>query len=109
VPGGAWVFAVPVEIPALWGAGREVGWSEGEPIIVVGSDGSGKTVFCWNLVLRQLGIIGEPLASERRSRHFYGTEGFRFVRNEWEGFRGAQQRNPAIANAGGLVLMTRQY
>ncbi len=51
MPGGAWVFAVPVEIPALWGAGWEVGWFEGEPIIVVGSDGSGKTVFCWNLTV----------------------------------------------------------
>jgi hypothetical protein len=61
VPGGTWALAAPTEIPALWGAGDEVAWAEGEAFAVVAQDGAGKTVLQHNLILRQLGVIAGPL------------------------------------------------
>ncbi|MGI8514050.1 MAG: AAA family ATPase [Acidimicrobiia bacterium] len=60
-PGGAWILDQPTRIAALWGTGDEVAWSQGETLIVVGSDGTGKTVLAQNLITRMIGLDTTPL------------------------------------------------
>ena len=60
-PGGSWIFDRPDTPPAIWGDGDEVAWAEGEALMVVGPDGTGKTVLAGNLVLRLLEIDTRPL------------------------------------------------
>jgi replicative DNA helicase len=60
-PGGDWLLSAPDKIPALWGQGHEVVWPEGETLILMGGDGSGKTILAGNLLMRQLGVINTPL------------------------------------------------
>lgn len=74
IAGGDWTFSAPDKVPSLWGEDGAVAWSEGEPLIIVGSDGSGKTVLAFNILARQLGVIpGELLGMqvEPRERVLY--------------------------------------
>ena len=60
-PGGEWILSASDRVKSLWGRGREVAWAEDEALIIVGADGSGKTILMGNLIMRQAGIITEPL------------------------------------------------
>lgn len=61
VPGGDAIFDEPDDIPALWGFDQEVLWAEGEPLMVCGSTGVGKTTLAQQLVLGMLGLRSEVL------------------------------------------------
>lgn len=60
-PGGEWILSASDRVESLWGTGREVAWPKGEAFGLVGPDGSGKTILAGNLIMRQTGIINEPL------------------------------------------------
>ena len=60
-PGGDWILSAPDTIRSIWGHGDEVAWPSGEALILVGADGTGKTVLAHNLILRQTGLIQTPL------------------------------------------------
>lgn len=60
-PGGSWIFDRPELVPAVWGNRDEVAWSEGEALMIVGTDGAGKTVLAHNLMVRMIGIDTRPL------------------------------------------------
>lgn len=69
-PGGSWVLDAPTEVPALWGAGDEVLWAQGEALMIVGPSGVGKTTLAHQILLARLGVVDAPLglpvrASER--------------------------------------------
>lgn len=53
-------------VPALWGSGDEVAWAEGEPLMLVGPDGIGKTTLGQQLALCRVGIrstlLGYPVS-----------------------------------------------
>lgn len=73
-PGGDWLLSAPDRVEALWGDDREVAWPKGEAFILVGGDGSGKTILAGNLLIRQAGIVTEPLFGmtiEPRERILY--------------------------------------
>ncbi|CAN5874013.1 hypothetical protein BH23ACT5_BH23ACT5_09920 [soil metagenome] len=61
VPGGTWALDVPDRVPAVWGHGNEVAWSRLEPALIVGADGTGKTVVAFNIAVRLAGLVTEPL------------------------------------------------
>lgn len=70
VSGGAFLFDQPEGTPAVWGAGDEVLWPEGEALWIVGPPGVGKTTVVGQLVRGRVGLadhaIAWPIASGRR-------------------------------------------
>lgn len=69
-PGGAWILDAPAAIPAIWGRDEEVLWAEGEPFLLVGPDGVGKTTVAQQLLLARCGLadslLGFPVRAEER-------------------------------------------
>jgi replicative DNA helicase len=59
VDGAAFFLDAPAHVGAVWGTGTEVLWPEGEPFMLYGPDGVGKTTIAQQLMLRRIGI-GEP-------------------------------------------------
>jgi len=61
VDGEHFAFSHPPMPEAVWGAGADVLWSEGEPLWIVGPTGSGKTTFALWLALARAGITKSEL------------------------------------------------
>lgn len=57
--GATFALDAPTTIPAVWGHRTDVLWPEGEPTMLYGPDGVGKTTIGQQLMLRRIGI-GEP-------------------------------------------------
>jgi len=51
VTGGAWLKAATGHVPAVWGDGDEVLWSMGEPLILAGPPGVGKSTLAQQIAL----------------------------------------------------------
>ncbi len=70
IPGGAFVLDGSKGVPAVWGDGEQVAWSEGEPLLIVGPQGVGKTTIAGQLVKARLGlapaVLGMPVQSGER-------------------------------------------
>lgn len=70
VTGAPWVHDTPAQVPALWGEGDDVLWAEGEPTIITGPTGVGKTTLGTQLVAGRMGLIpsvlGYPVRPGRR-------------------------------------------
>lgn len=56
-----WLEAQPEGTPALWGSSDAVLWAEGEPLMLYGPDGVGKTSLAQQLVLHVCGIRDDRL------------------------------------------------
>jgi replicative DNA helicase len=65
VPGGDWVLDAPTDVPAVWGSGERVAWSVGEPAILVGPPGVGKTTIAQDLMLAMTGVRPGPVLGLR--------------------------------------------
>lgn len=68
---GAWLAAEPDHVPAVWGDGDEVLWAEGEPFLIGGQQGLGKTTLGQRLVVTAVGLgdgqlLGYPVKRFRR-------------------------------------------
>ena len=70
VAGGTFLLDTPKGVPAVWGDGEQVAWSKGEPLLLVGPPGVGKTTIAGQLVLARLGlhgpVLGMPVAVRGR-------------------------------------------
>lgn len=56
-PGGTWIFDAPEHVPAVWGDNEQVLWSNGEPLIIAGPPGVGKTTLAQQLALTIAGAF----------------------------------------------------
>ncbi|WP_405436681.1 bifunctional DNA primase/polymerase [Streptomyces avidinii] len=67
--GGAFFHDVPATPPAVWGAGGDVLWAEGEALLIAAPQGVGKTTLAHQLVRARLGlqetVLGFPVAPGR--------------------------------------------
>ncbi len=61
VDGASWVLDATDHVPAVWGVGDQVLWSEGEPLMLCGPDGVGKTTLAQQLLLARCGILDSTL------------------------------------------------
>lgn len=70
VSGGSFLFDQPDGVPAIWGRGEDVLWSQGESLWLVGNPGVGKTTMTGQLVRGRLGLadfaIAWPVAAGER-------------------------------------------
>lgn len=57
VDGGAFILDAPKHVPPVWGEGSEVLWAQGEPLMICGPQGVGKSTIAQQLVLSRLGIL----------------------------------------------------
>jgi replicative DNA helicase len=64
-PGGSWVLDAPLNVPAVWGSGDDVLWSEGEALLLCGPSGVGKTTLTGQLIHARMGqsrhVLGYPV------------------------------------------------
>lgn len=65
IDGASFIESVPDEVPALWGSGPSVLWAQGEPLMIVGPDGVGKTTLGQQAALCRAGVrdtlLGHPI------------------------------------------------
>jgi len=59
--GAHFVLDGPAELEPVWGAGDEVLWPEGEPLLLAGPTGVGKTTLAHQLLAGRLGIVDNVL------------------------------------------------
>ncbi|MFD5105718.1 AAA family ATPase [Streptomyces cinereoruber] len=68
--GGSFFHDVPKTPPAVWGAGSEVLWAEGEALLIAAPQGVGKTTLAHQLIRARLGlqdsVLGFPVAPGKR-------------------------------------------
>lgn len=57
-PGG-WLLGAPTDVPAIWGKGEHVLMARGEPLMVTGQEGLGKTTVVQQLALCRAGLQAE--------------------------------------------------
>lgn len=68
--GGSFILDSPAEAVPVWGEDSEVLWAEGEPFILTGTSGVGKTTVMQQVVLSRIGlggaVLGYPVAPAER-------------------------------------------
>jgi replicative DNA helicase len=57
IPGGSFILDAPAAVPAVWGAGEDIAWAAGEPLLIVGPQGVGKTAIAQQLALARIGLL----------------------------------------------------
>lgn len=70
IDGAAFILDTPAEVVPVWGRGDEVLWAQGEPLLINGPTGVGKTTIAQQLVLARLGmreeVLSYPVTSDGR-------------------------------------------
>lgn len=61
VTGGTFIHDTSEEVPAIWGEGSDVLWAAGEPLMITGPTGVGKTTLGGQLVAARLGLLDSVL------------------------------------------------
>jgi RecA-superfamily ATPases implicated in signal transduction len=61
IDGAAFILDAPPEVQAVWGDAELVAWSSGEPLLINGPSGVGKTTIAQQVTLARLGLRAEVL------------------------------------------------
>lgn len=61
VDGATFILDAPDEVPVVWGDGDQVAWAAGEPLLINGSTGVGKTTIAQQVTCARLGLRSEVL------------------------------------------------
>jgi len=56
VDGATFILEEPADVPATWGSEQSILWAEGEPLLIVGPQGVGKTTLGQQLALARVGL-----------------------------------------------------
>lgn len=56
-PGGDWIHQASATVPAVWGDGDDVLWACGEPLVITGPTGVGKTSLGGMVIAGRLGLM----------------------------------------------------
>lgn len=59
VDGASFVLEAPEHVPAVWGSGDQVAWAAGEPLILAGPPGVGKSTLGQQLTLARCGVLDD--------------------------------------------------
>jgi replicative DNA helicase len=57
VDGASFILDAPEQVPAVWGQDNGVLWSQGEPLLICGPPGVGKSSLAQQLALRRHGVL----------------------------------------------------
>lgn len=55
------IFTIPLEVESIWGNGQESLWARGEPLMIYGPTGIGKTTLAGRLLLSLIGVDSSEL------------------------------------------------
>jgi replicative DNA helicase len=71
IAGDEFVLDMPIELPVVWGgASGTVAWAQGEPTMICGPDGTGKTTLAQQIALARAGlrerVLGMRVAADGR-------------------------------------------
>lgn len=58
---GDLIFDIPLEVESIWGQGQESLWARGEPLMIYGPTGIGKTTLAGRLLLSLIGVDDDEL------------------------------------------------
>lgn len=61
IDGASFILDAPAEVQAVWGDGEQVAWSKGEPLLVNGPSGVGKTTLAQQVALCRMGVRSQVL------------------------------------------------
>jgi hypothetical protein len=61
IAGGSFVLDMASTVEMLWGRDDRVLWSDGEGLVLAGTQGVGKTTLAQQLVLTLIGVLAEPV------------------------------------------------
>jgi replicative DNA helicase len=59
--GDTYILDAPTTVPAIWGQHDDVLWAKGEPLILTGPTGTGKTTLGTMLIAGRMGLLNETL------------------------------------------------
>lgn len=59
IDGDAFIHDAPTTVPAIWGHNDDVLWAEGEPLLLTGPTGTGKTTLGGMLIAGRMGLLGD--------------------------------------------------
>jgi hypothetical protein len=58
------ITKVETEVPAVWGRHPHVLWAKGEPFMIAGATGTGKTTLAQQVVMRMVSVLKTPLLGQ---------------------------------------------
>src|SRR5262249_13808007 len=59
--GGSFILDAPAQPPIVWGDDENIVWADGEPFLLVGPQGVGKTTLAAQVVLALIGLLPDVL------------------------------------------------
>jgi hypothetical protein len=69
IDGGTFIHQAPTQVPALWGEDDDVLWAHGEPLLLTGPTGVGKTTLGGMIIAGRMGLLPDVLGYPVHAGH----------------------------------------